>query len=115
MIIFKIFHIVRSTEETSELRDIDRCTRSILSFIGESEVEGRKLRVSDIVARTEFVSPPTVYSRIQILEEAGLLLRSSDAEDRRAKTVKLTVRAWRIYKRMSSKLRRLANKTKPKH
>lgn len=107
MFVFKFLQIVRSTLETSELRSIDPYSSSILSFVGESETEGRKLRVSDIVARREFGSPPTVYSRIQLLEEADLLVRLSDADDRRSKSVHLTPRARKIYQRMSANLKRL--------
>lgn len=94
--------------ETSELRNIDPHSCSILSFIGESEADGERLRISDIVAKREFGSPPTVYSRIQVLEEADLLVRLPDSDDRRSKTVHLTPRARKIYQRMSAKLKRLA-------
>lgn len=109
MFIFRVLKVIRSTAEASGLRDIDPCSRSILDFVCESETEGRELRVSDIVARQDFGSPPTVYSRVKLLEDTGFLVRLPNANDRRSKSVHLTPRARRVFVKMSVNLQRLSS------
>lgn len=53
-LIFRINRIVRSILASSGLGKLDIRARSILSYIGEAEVEGRTLNVSDLVKRTGF-------------------------------------------------------------
>lgn len=102
--IFAIAQIVRSIESSSPIGYLDRTSRSILSYIGEAEVDGMPLRVGDIIACSGFGTPPTVYSRLSSLEEAGLISRTKDTSDRRSNLIRLTPRTHRIYARVSSRI-----------
>lgn len=102
--IFAIAQIVRSIESSSPIGSLDRTSRSILSYIGEAEVDGVPLRACDIIACPGFGTPPTVYSSLSSLEEAGLISRTEDSGDRRSNLIRLTPRAHRIYARVSSRI-----------
>lgn len=53
-LIFRINRSVRSIMASSGLGKLAIMARSILSYIGEAEAEGRTLNVSDLVKRTGF-------------------------------------------------------------
>lgn len=101
-LIFRINGIVRAIETTSGLNDITLAARSILSFIGEAEVENRALNVTDIVKAPGFGTAPTVYSRLDELRNAGWIEIAPDPRDGRAKQVQLTALARRTYSKMSN-------------
>jgi hypothetical protein len=101
-LIFRIFHLVRSIEASSGLSELNIAARSILSFIGEEEAEGRTLNVSDVVNGPDFGTAPTVYSRLAELEKAGWIKSAPDPRDGRAKQVQLTSLARRTYAKMSN-------------
>ena len=101
-VIFRIFRLIRAIEASSGLSDIDIAARSILSFIGEAEAEGRTLNVSDVVKGPGFGTAPTVYSRLAELDRAGWINSVPDPRDGRAKQVQLTPLARRIYAKMSN-------------
>lgn len=102
LLIFRINRIIRSIEASSGLSDVDIAGRSILSFIGEAEAEGRTLNVSDVVKGPGFGTAPTVYSRLAELEKAGWIKSVPDPRDGRAKQVQLTTLARRTYAKMSN-------------
>jgi DNA-binding PadR family transcriptional regulator len=106
-LIFRINHLVRSLEDSSGLLDLDILARSILSFIGEAEAEGRTLNVSDVVKGPGFGTAPTVYSRLAELEKAGWIKSVPDPRDGRAKHVQLTPLARRTYAKMSKEALKL--------
>ena len=101
-LIFRIFRVVRAIETSSGLSDLDIAARSILSFIGEAEAEGRTLNVSDVVKGPGFGTAPTVYSRLAELEKSGWIKAVPDPLDGRAKQVQLTALARRTYAKMSN-------------
>ena len=103
-LIFRIFRLVRAIEASSGLSDIDIVARSILSFIGEAEAEGRTLNVSDVVKAPGFGTAPTVYSRLAELEGAGWIKSVPDPRDGRARHVQLTTLARRTYTKMSNEV-----------
>ena len=107
-LIFRIFRLIRAIEASSGLSDIDIAARSILSFIGEAEAEGRTLNVSDVVKGPGFGTAPTVYSRLAELEKAGWIKGVPDPRDGRAKQVQLTSLARRTYAKMSNEALKVA-------
>ena len=104
-LIFRIHRVLRSVEETSGLDAVDVSSRSMLNFIGEAETEERTLNVSDIVKAPGFGTPPTVYTRLSKLEEAGWIEFRPNPQDGRAKHVRLTRNARKAYARMSEAIR----------
>ena len=101
LLILRINQVVRSIEASSGLADLDVTARSVLSFIGEAEVESRILNVSDVVKESGVGVAPTVYSRLAELEKAGWITCIPDKRDGRAKVVQLTPLARRTYAEMS--------------
>ena len=109
LLIFRFFRMARAIEASSGLSDVDIAGRSILSFIGEAEAERRTLNVSDVVKGWGLGTAPTVYSRLAKLEKAGWIKSIPDPRDRRAKQVRLTASARRIYAKMSSEALKIAD------
>jgi hypothetical protein len=107
-LIFRISRVVRAIEATSGLGELDISARSILTFIGEAEVEQRTLNVSDIVKGPGFGTAPTVYSRLSELEKGGWIRCVPDPDDGRAKKVLLTPLSKRTFAKMSSEALKLA-------
>lgn len=106
ILIFRICAVVRSIEQTVGLADLDFCSRSILTFVGEAEMEQRKLKVSDVIRSSLFGTPPTVYSRLRDLEEAGWIEYSFNPSDGREKMVLLSRTAKRAYRKMSTEIQK---------
>ncbi len=107
-LIFRISRVVRAIEATSGLGELDISARSILTFIGEAEVEQRTLNVSDIVKGPGFGTAPTVYSRLSELEKGGWIRCIPDPDDGRAKKVLLTPQSKRTFAKMSAEALKLA-------
>jgi DNA-binding MarR family transcriptional regulator len=58
--------------------------------------------VSEVVKHGEFGSPPTVFSRLSLLEEHGWIALVTDESDGRVKNVQLSPRARKAFSMMSA-------------
>lgn len=106
-LIFRVFRVIRTVESATGLDGVDVSARSILNFIGEAEAEGRAINVSDIVKAPGFGTPPTVYTRLDKLHKAGWIEFKPHPQDGRAKLVRLSRGARKVYARMSEAVRKL--------
>jgi len=100
-LIFRINQLVRAIEERTGLMEMDFASREMLKFIGEAQTASKTLSVSDIVKSEIFGTPPTVYSRLTKLEEAGWINSRANAEDGRVKNIVLSTAAIKAFSRMS--------------
>jgi DNA-binding MarR family transcriptional regulator len=101
-LIFKINQAVRSVEDRSGLCDLDLTSKEILRFVGESEAGKRRINVTEIVRHGEFGSPPTIFSRLSLLEQQQWIALIPDESDGRVKNVQLSARARKAFTLMSS-------------
>ena len=106
-LIFRIRKATRETETQSGLDRIDLASRSILYFIGECAAEQRSLNVTDIVRQPGFGTPPTVFGRLTELEKTGWIQTRRHPDDGRAKLVEPTIRAVRVFRKMSSAVQKV--------
>ncbi len=100
--IFRIHQVIRAVEERCGLVELDLAAREILRLVGDGEASGKRLNVSEIVRHSEFGSPPTIFSRIARLHEAGWIAYAPDPSDGRIRIVELTARARRAFALMSA-------------
>lgn len=101
-LIFKINQVIRAVEDRSGLGDLDLTSKEILRFVGENEAHKKRLNVSEVVRHGEFGSPPTVFSRLSLLEQHGWIALVTDNADGRVKNVQLTPRARKAFSLMSA-------------
>ena len=97
----QILRAARDTEADAGLGDMPPVARDILHVIADSVVNKRKIpRVSDVVAIGRFGTPPTVYSHLAALENAGWIEGQPHPGDGRAKLLTITPQARRLYRAM---------------
>lgn len=105
--VFLLSRLLREAGARSGLSTVDRTNRSILEFIGEMELTGGPVYVKTVVGSGLFGTAPTVFSRLQQLENAGWVERYTDADDGRSRRIVLTSRSRKAFTKMSSELGRL--------
>ena len=97
----QILSAAREAEADAGLGDLPPVARDILHLIAASVVNKRTMpRVSDLVAFGRFGTPPTVYSHLAALENAGWIEGQPHPEDGRAKLLTITPQARRLYRAM---------------
>jgi DNA-binding transcriptional ArsR family regulator len=106
-LIFKVNRLVQAVEVRFGLNELDFTSRAFLNMIAEADSERRALRVCDIVKLQDFATPPTVYSHLAKLREAGWIRYKEDLSDRRAKLVLLTPSARNAFNMMSDEVHKM--------
>lgn len=107
--IFQLTRVLRSLEQESGFAELDMVCKSILTFIGEREEEGRRVRPTCVVNAGQFGTAPTVYSRLTALIQGGWLESTVDPLDGRARLLSSSQKARTMFKRMSVLARKLYN------
>ena len=75
---------------------LDRNETKLLAEVGIAFEEGRKLRVSDILAMKEIASPATLHAGLKRLLTRGLIVHIPQA-DTRIKFVEITPLGWKRF------------------
>lgn len=111
-LIFLIKRAVRRIEADRRLDTVDLKARAILDFVGEADLDGRSLKVTDILRSSDVGTAPTVYSRITELQKAGWIQLRRDPDDARAKLVVLSPSARTAFGKMSDAVSKLVRSTR---
>lgn len=104
-LIFKMKIVLQAVEGETGFGGLDATSKDILFYVGQSDVSGEKINVTDIANNPRFGSPATVHGRISRLLAEGWLQSNVDPEDGRARVLSLNAPSVTAFNRMSSNLK----------
>lgn len=109
--IFRIGQHVRAVELRTGLHALDPAARELLRFIAEVQAEGEAPTVSCVISEFKLGAPPTIHSKLALLELGEWIVPARDPSDGRLKRLRLAPRAEQAFRQMSRELARLSRET----
>jgi len=95
---------ISSAEREYGIDSLDYISQAILHTIASANLNGRKIRSTDIHRMDLYGTYPTVLGRIEKLTQEGWIIKRDDSDDRREKYLETTPRTRAIFKKISKKL-----------
>ncbi len=89
-------------------RSLDELSRRILLQIAGGQSSGRLLTVSDVAINSAYGTPPTLYARLKVLIESGMIKASPNPSDKRSLLLSLTPKAKRQLDAVALKISEVA-------
>ena len=70
----------------------------VIAFVYGKEMEGKDVKITDLVQSLRFGTGPTVHRKLSTLNSRGFVTSVKSSSDGRAKTLKCTVKGLAILK-----------------